>query len=145
MEKKVRAAEIVQPNYNPFTCTQSMRTGQVPVQNGCDDDTKMCEFRKKITFQIRSELFIFYICGDSLSFTPRIARITIDFREDVRKKYLGPGHNGGCQFHIRSDEASSGANLFLDMAAEIDQHPSNPLSKYLQIIIDRGRMCAEQI
>ena len=85
MEKKVRAAEIVQPNYNQFTCTLSMRTGGVPVQNGYDDDTKMCGLRKKITIQIRSELSLFCLCGGSLSFSSWISRITTDFVEGVWK------------------------------------------------------------
>ena len=47
--------------------------------------------------------------------------------------------------HFRSDEASNGVDLFPDKAVEIDWHPSNPSSKWMQIIIDCGRMCALQI
>ena len=91
VEKNVRAAEFVRPNYNRFTCTQSMRNGEVPVQNGYDDDTKMCGFRKKITIQTNSEIFLFCFCGNSLSFTSWIARITNDFVGRVWKKFSGMG------------------------------------------------------
>ena len=51
------------------------------------------------------------------------------------KKYLTHGHISGSKFHIRSDEARCGIDLFIDTADEIDRHPSNPLSKWMQNII----------
>ena len=67
------------------------------------------------------------------------------FRWTCLEKILRHGHNSGCEFHIRSDEARSGVNLFPDTVTEIDQHPSNPLSKWMQIIIDCEEMCTLQI